>query len=136
MKKFLIKIILPFLLIVISLSVPKFALATDDICILGSSVANMSVREADTFFEEKLDGFHITGNGKVVSEVQQGAEGTNENVTIDAECTNGLRLVLHVDTMWVNRNNARVGSIVRFRGKCVRLKKHGSVVTCIIQVTN
>jgi hypothetical protein len=136
MKKFLIKIILPFLLTVISLSAPKFALATNDICILGSSVANMSVREADTFFEEKLDGFPITGTGKVLSVVQQGAEGINENVTIDAECTNGVRLVLHVDTLWVNRNRVQEGSMVRFNGRCVRLQKHGSNVTCIVQVAH
>ncbi|MBW1841979.1 MAG: hypothetical protein JRI75_09325 [Deltaproteobacteria bacterium] len=136
MKKLLIKIILPFLVTVISLSIPQISLATDDICILGSSAVNMTVREADKFYEDKLDGFHVTGTGKVLRVVQQGTEGTNENVTIDAECSNGVRLVLHVDTFWVNRNNAKKGSMLRFSWRSVRLKKHGSKVTCIVEVTN
>ena len=94
----------------------------------------MTVEETDRFYEEKLDDFPVTGTGKVLSVVQQGTGG--ENVTIDAECSNGIRLVLHVDTFWVNRNNAKEGSMVGFNGRCVSLKKHGSKVTCIVQVTN
>jgi hypothetical protein len=135
MKKLYSKIlVLPFMLTVISLSIPQFSLASGDICILGSSAVNMTVEETDKFYEEKIDGFHVTGTGKVLRVVQQGTGG--ENVTIDAECSNGVRLVLHVGTFWVNSNNAKEGSIVRFNGRCVRLKKHGSTVTCIVQVAN
>ena len=94
----------------------------------------MTVEETDRFYEEKLDDFPVTGTGKVLSAVQQGTGG--KNVMIDAECSNGIRLVLHVDTFWVNRKNAKEGSMVRFNGRCVSFKKHGSKVTCIVQVTN
>jgi hypothetical protein len=97
MKKLYSKIlVLPFMVTVISLSIPQFSLATDDICILGSSAVNMTVEETDKFYEEKIDGLYVTGTGKVLRVVQRGTG--EENVTIDAECSNGVRLVLHVDT--------------------------------------
>jgi hypothetical protein len=135
MKKLYIKIlILPFLLTVISLSSAQLA-AANDICILGSSAVNMTVREADKLFEDKLDGVPITGSGTVINVIQQGTTGTNENFTVIAECSNGVHLVLHAGGFWVRQNNVREGSMVRFHGKCVRLQKHGSTIACIIQVT-
>jgi len=135
MRKLLIQIIAsPFLLAVISLSSPQFA-AANDICVLGSSAVNMSVRDTDKFFEEKLDGFPITGSGTVTNVIQQGTTGTNENFTVIAECSNGVHLVLHAGGFWVRQNNVREGSMVRFHGRCVRLQKHGATIACIIQVT-
>ncbi len=134
MKKRYIKImVLPFLMALIYLSTPQFA-AANDICVFGSSAVNMTVKEADKLFEEKLDGHPITGSGTVTSVVQQGTAGMDESVTVNARCSSGVKLVLHVDTSWVRRNNVQEGSMVRFYGKCVRLQKSGSTVTCIIQV--
>ena len=123
------------LLALFSLTTVSFVYATSDICILGSSVVNMSVSDVDKFFEEKLNGSRISGTGKVLSVVQQGSEGTNENVTINAECSNGVRLVLRVDTFWVKRKNVQTGHSVSFSGKCVDVKRRGSRIICIISVT-
>lgn len=135
MKNLLIKIISPFLLTVFFLSIPQFV-AADDICVYGSSAANMTVKEADKLFEEKLDGLPITGSGTVTSVIQQGAAGTDQNVTVNARCNSGVNLVLYVDALWVKRHNVHEGSMVRFNGKCVRLQKRGSTITCIVQVTD
>ncbi|MFC1516268.1 hypothetical protein ACFL7E_05855 [Thermodesulfobacteriota bacterium] len=136
MKKLYIKIlVLPFLMAAIFLSTSQFASA-NDICVFGSSAVNMTVKEADKLFEEKLDGLPITGSGTVINVIQQGTTGTNENFTVIAECSNGVHLVLHAGGFWVRQNNVREGSMVRFHGRCVRLQKHGSTIACIIQVTD
>ena len=135
MKNFLIKIILSLFFTVIFLSNPQFATA-NDICVYGFSATNMTVKETDNFFEEKLDGLPITGSGTVTSVIQQGGPGTEENVTVNARCSNGVNLVLYVDTLWVKRHNVQKDAIVRFNGQCVRLQKYESTITCIVQVTD
>ena len=132
MKKRYIKImVLPFLMVLIYLSTPQFA-AANDICNLGSSAVNMTVKEAGKLFEEKIDGHPITGSGTVTSVIQPNDAEMDESVTVKARCSSGVNLVLNVDTSWVRRNNAQEGSMVRFNGKCVRFQKSGSTVTFII----
>jgi hypothetical protein len=134
MKKRYIKImVLPFLMVLIYLSTPQFA-AASDICVFGSSAVHMNVKETDKLFEEKIDGHPISGSGTVTSVVQPNDDDMDESVTVKARCSSGVNLVLNVDISWVRRNNAREGSMVRFNGKCVRLQKSGSTVTCIIHV--
>ena len=119
----------------VSLFLVQPALASTDICYLGSQAANMTSDQIDDFYERQIEGRLLTGRGKVERVVSTSGEGLDGKYEVAILCSPTVVVKLQTNGFALERSGAKKGAVVSFSGECFWIYKSYGVVHCVVKAT-
>ena len=129
------RIILTVFLVIVSLFIVQPALASTDICYLGSQAAHMTQDQIDDFYERQIEGQLLTGRGEVKRIVSTSGEGLDGKYEVEIACSPTVVVTLQTNGFGIERAGAKKGVVVSFSGECFQIYKSGDVVHCVVKAT-